>query len=257
MQLQLIAADAPKVVDAPKITDWLTVIVATIGVGATVGVGIIAAVFTAGYRMRRRALCDPDKKVSFEAFNSGRIRGEISCVEFVIRASWGVRMIRWLLRKNEFEPILAVAEPAGRQVIEPGETREWRIDVPDLEKPRTLPPTLRHPLRVRPKGPVKPRQLVLRVGRGLYRPRYLRYQRLLPFRRIRQLSHRLAEPTGCAATADTGRPAAAAASSPGSFKPASGGTAPGAGTQFGGRHRRRRFHSGSLGAVPDAEKLDR
>lgn len=189
--------------DAIKVTEWWTAIVATIGVIATVTVGIAVALFANGYRMRVRAWRDPNEKVQVRAFNSGRIRGEVGPIEFVVRPWFAVRMLRRIARGLATEAVLTTvdeevlksAEPTAPQPIEPGRTFTWEFDVPTQTPEHTL-PTLWHPLSPGPTRPIKSRQLLLRLDRGVYRPRYLRYVWWShPFkRRVKRVPYALAEP---------------------------------------------------------------
>jgi hypothetical protein len=76
-----------------------------------------------------------------------------------------------------------------RQTIEPGGMGEWRLSEPNFAAKDFIAPTLSNPLGDARIGKVSPRRVRLRIGRSLYRPRYLWYRRLLPFRRVGRLVH--------------------------------------------------------------------
>jgi hypothetical protein len=176
------------VADQPKVTDWWSAIVATVGVCATVFVGVTVALFANGYRMRIRAKRDKNGEVLVQVFNSGRVRGTVGPVRFVTRSIRSVRLIRWLNRTNQIEPVLRTGQPAKAVSIEPGDYVEWRVPKLDFPCRDFVAPRLSHPLRNPvPDDDVRPRRVRLRIDRGLYRPRYLRYQRVLPFRKIGRL----------------------------------------------------------------------
>lgn len=176
------------------LTGWATVALAIVGAG-----GIIAAVWVAVYaarvhaRLKISATLDTASTVKVEITNRGKEAIQIHQVEFAARGRRGARVLRRLLLRGTFEPVLSTetADAPGVVEIPPGLPHEWRIDVPTLSN-WTRPPTLFHPLRKR-KGTISERRLVLRVHRGQNdRVRYLWYKRFLPVRRIKRVSHEMA-----------------------------------------------------------------
>jgi hypothetical protein len=103
-----------------------------------------------------------------------------------------------------------------RQTIEPGGMGEWRLSEPNFAAKDFIAPTLSNPLGDARIGKVSPRRVRLRIGRSLYRPRYLWYRRLLPFRRVGRLVHVLTPLPGQAPTprAPTSSPTPSSTPSP-------------------------------------------
>jgi hypothetical protein len=128
-----------------------------------------------------------------EITNNGKEEVEIRQIDFAARGRWGARLLRRVIFRGPFEPILTTekADPQGLVKIAPGQSHDWRIRVPTLSN-WTRPPTIFHPLHKR-KGTLSERQLVLRVHRGQNnRVRYLRYKRFVPIRRVKRVSHEMA-----------------------------------------------------------------
>lgn len=142
-------------------------------------------------RLKISATCDSTRSVKVEVFNGGKEDIQIHRVDFAARGWWAARLLRRLLFRGPWEPVMStvVATPAGVQDIEPGKSGEWRIAVPNLSNWR-LPPSLVHPLNTKRRGTISEWRLVLRIDRGQnHRYRYLWYKRFLRIRRIRRVPH--------------------------------------------------------------------
>jgi hypothetical protein len=182
------------IVAAPSLTDWMGGIGAVLGIFVTIAIGVYTVRYTAAARKRISATRDPHGNVQVDISNTGKGALEIDGVYFVARGSWTARVLRRLLLRNKLEPILATATPAETQTLGEGQSMTWRIGVPALET-WTLPPTLLHPWSDKRRGKVKERQLVLRVHRGQnHSPRYRWFSRVLPIRKIKQVSNTLQAP---------------------------------------------------------------
>lgn len=197
MHLQLISA-----ADGPKITDWWAAIAATATPVIIVVLTIVGWKFTAGYRMQFHAFRDQKNQLQLEVFNSRRTPGQVTGVEFVVRASPLKRMFRKLLRKNNTDHVLTLGHsiqlrddngspvrPTNPTEIAVGLTSYWRIIVPDPDRKYVRDPGLREAKEGESGDPINPRRLDLCISLGGRRPRYLHYQRILPFRRIVLLEH--------------------------------------------------------------------
>jgi hypothetical protein len=101
----------------------------------------------------------------------------------MVRPLLPVRVLRKLARKPEADEVIATADPAPVQTLEPGQTGVWRVKVPELSTPRLLPPSIWRPLGDGSQRPIRPSQLLVRIDRSLYRPWYLRYRCTSPFQR--------------------------------------------------------------------------
>lgn len=185
------------IAEGPSIADWLVgigtvalVVVTAVGVVVTV-VGVVYATRSRP-RMRIKAARDPRGNVAVQISNTGKDAIQIDSVDLVARGSWAARLLRRLLFRSPFEPVLAAAAPSDAQAIGVGESLTWRVAVPGLTNWR-LPPSLFHPLSTARRGMVRKRRLVLRVNLGQNRrARYRWYSCVLRIRTMKRVAHTLA-----------------------------------------------------------------
>jgi hypothetical protein len=190
MLVSLIAA-------APHIIDRLVSASSLVQGGAAV-VGLILAALTYRYltrsrpRIRISVAHDPHGNVRAQISNTGKDAIQIDSVELVARGSWAARLLRRLLLRSSFEPVLATAATSDAQLIAIGASSTWRVTLPHLTNWR-LPPSLLHPLSTARRGTVRRRRLVLRVSLGQNRrAQYRWYSCVLRIRTMKPVRNTLA-----------------------------------------------------------------